>query len=259
MYETIILEKAADGVATLILNRPDHMNSFNRKMVEECRQAWCELREDDSVRTILLRASEGRAFSTGRDTREGARWVDDRSPWLQSDPGEWLGPKQNKLWKPVVCAVHGMACAGAFYWINEADIVICSDDAQFFEPHVSFGRTAAVEPVGLLQRIALGEVLRMALMGNDERIGAETALRIGLVSEVVPLASLFGHARDIAVKIAAKPSVSTQGTVRAIWEALDMPRSIALANALKYCQIGNEIGLAQIDAKLLPKPKWTLR
>jgi enoyl-CoA hydratase/carnithine racemase len=99
----------------------------------------------------------------------------------------------------------------------------------------------------------------MALMGNDERVGAETALRIGLVSEIVPRASLFERARGVAATIAAKPSVATQGTVRAIWEALDMPRSMALANALKYCQIGNSIGMAEIDPKSLPKPKWTLR
>ena len=258
-YETIILEKGADGVATLTLNRPEQMNSFNRQMASECRAAWIEIREDDSIRAIVLRAAEGRAFSTGRDTKEAKGWSATANPWAAIDPGELLGPKQNQLWKPVICAIHGMACGGAFYWINESDLVICSDDSQFFDPHVNFGRVAAVEPVGLLGRIGLGEVLRIFLMGNDERICAETALRIGLVNEVVPRDRLHAHAHALAAKIAEKPAVTIQGTVRAIWESLDMPRSVALKNALKYCQIGNPIGLSQVDVKNMPKTKWTLR
>lgn len=63
-----------------------------------------------------------------------------------------------------------MAAEGAFYWVNEADIVICSEDATFFDPHVSYGMTEALEPIGLARRIPLGETLRIALLGLDERL-----------------------------------------------------------------------------------------
>ena len=105
--------------------------------------------------------------------------------WNHEDPGELLSPKWQKMWKPVVCAVQGMCTAGAFYFVNEADVVICSDDATFFDSHVSAGLVCALEPIGLMRRVGLGETLRIALMGNDERVGADTALRIGLVTEVV--------------------------------------------------------------------------
>ena len=103
-----------------------------------------------------------------------------------------LSPKfHHKVWKPVVVAVHGMCAGGGQYFVNEADIVICSDDAQFFDPHANGGIVSALEPIGMLDRgVPLGDVLRWALMGTEERITADTALRLGLVSEVVPRADL---------------------------------------------------------------------
>ena len=78
-----------------------------------------------------------------------------------------------------MAALHGMVAGGALYWVNEADIVICSDDATFFDPHVSYGITAALEPSGLARRVPLGEALRMALLGLDERMSASRAGRSG--------------------------------------------------------------------------------
>jgi enoyl-CoA hydratase/carnithine racemase len=87
----------------------------------------------------------------------------------------------------------------------------------------------------------------MALLGNDERIGAQSALAMSLVTEITPLDQLWARAHEIAATIANKPSVAVQGTVKAIWESLDMPRSTALLNGLKYTQVGNATGTAQVD------------
>lgn len=248
-FQTIIVD-SSDRVATVTINRPTAMNSFTRRMLDEFAFLWRSIAEDDDIHAVVLRAAEGRAFSTGADVRAPR---DDESAlmhhnlWTALDPGDYLGPKHNRCWKPVVCAVHGMAAGGAFYWLNESDIIICSDDATFFDPHVTYGMTAALEPIGATYRMPLGDVLRMTLLGNDERISAETALRIGLVTEVVPQARLWQRADELARKIAAKPPAATQGSVRAIWESLDMPRSIALQAGLKYCFLGNPIGTAQVD------------
>lgn len=255
-YETIIYE-TNDHVATITLNRPDAMNSFNQAMCDEFSDVWAIIRLDDDVRVVVLRAAGDRAFSTGVD-------VKDRLPrpvnvWSQEDPGVHLSPKQNHVWKPVVCAVHGMAAGGAFYWINESDIVICSDDATFFDPHVTYGMTAALEPIGLSRRVPLGEALRVALLGLDERMSPERALAIGLVSEVVPRAELWDRAQALAEIIAAKPAAAIQGTVKAIWESLDMTRSQALQVGLQYTQLGNPIGTAEVDRATIARPQWTLR
>jgi enoyl-CoA hydratase/carnithine racemase len=87
--------------------------------------------------------------------------------------------------------------------------------------------------------VPLGEVLRWALMGTEERITAETALRIGLVTEVVPGDELRARAHDIAAQIAARNPVAIQGTVRAIWEATEMTPHMAKQNGLAYTHIGN--------------------
>ncbi|MDE3205047.1 MAG: enoyl-CoA hydratase/isomerase family protein [Acidobacteriota bacterium] len=227
------------NVATITLNRPDKLNSFNRIMAAEVSEAWSTVRDDDSIHVAVLQANGDRAFCTGIDVKEGVWWYD-LNIWNQTDPGSTLGPKHHGVWKPVVAAVNGMCAGGGMYFINEADIIICSEAATFFDPHANGGVVSALEPIGLLKRgVPVGDVLRWALMGNEERIGPESALRLGIVSEVVPAADLRTRAREIADGIARRRPVAVQGTVRAIWEALDMTRSTALQNALSYTHIGN--------------------
>ncbi|GAA4541592.1 enoyl-CoA hydratase/isomerase family protein [Mycobacterium paraffinicum] len=247
-FETILLEvDETDRVATITLNRPTQLNAFNRTMCEEMARAWQLVKLDDSVNAVVLRAAGDRAFSAGLDIK--TPYGQPENIWNHEDPGEALSPKWQKMWKPVVCAVRGMCTAGAFYFINESDVVICSQDATFFDSHVSAGLVCALEPIGLMRRIGLGETLRIALMGNDERVSADTALRIGLVSEVVPAEELWGRAYEIAATIAAKPPTATQGTVKAIWESLDKPYRAAMEQGLIYTRLGNPLGAAELAAQ----------
>jgi enoyl-CoA hydratase/carnithine racemase len=247
-FETILVDiDADDHVATITLNRPDRLNAFNRTMCREMAEVWRMVKEDESVHAVVLRAAGKRAFSAGLDIRTS--YGQPANIWNHEDPGEPLSPKWQKVWKPVVCAVQGMCTAGAFYFINEADIVICSTDATFFDSHVSAGLVCALEPIGLMRRIGLGETLRIALMGNDERVGADSALRIGLVSEVVSPEHLWDRAHEIAAAIAAKPPSATQGTVKAIWESLDKPYRAAMEQGLIYTRLGNPIGRSELAAR----------
>jgi enoyl-CoA hydratase/carnithine racemase len=247
-FETILLDvDAVDHVATITLNRPEQLNAFNRTMCEEIAQVWRTVKLDESVHAVVLRAAGSRAFSAGLDIK--TPYGQPENVWNHEDPGELLSPKWQKMWKPVVCAVQGICTAGAFYFINESDVVICSDDATFFDSHVSAGLVCALEPIGLMRRIGLGETLRIALMGNDERVGADTALRIGLVSEVVATDQLFRRAHQIAAAIAAKPPSATQGTVKAIWESLDKPYRAAMDQGLIYTRLGNPLGTAELAAQ----------
>jgi enoyl-CoA hydratase/carnithine racemase len=247
-FETILLDvDAANHVATITLNRPDSLNAFNRTMCEEMTQAWRTVKLDESVHAVVLRAAGSRAFSAGLDIKSS--YGQPANVWNHEDPGEALSPKWQKMWKPVVCAVQGICTAGAFYFVNESDVVICSDDATFFDSHVSAGLVCALEPIGLMRRVGLGEALRIALMGNDERLSADTALRIGLVSEVVPRDRLWPRAHEIATVIAAKPPSATQGTVKAIWESLDKPYRAAMEQNLIYTRLGNSLGQAELGAQ----------
>lgn len=245
-FETIVYEVGDDKVATITLNRPEVLNAFDRRMCEEMRVAWKLVKDDPAVNAVVLRAAGERAFCTGLDTSKSYGQPDDI--WNHEDPGELLSPKWQKVWKPVVCAVQGMCTAGAFYFLNEADVIICSTDATFFDSHVTFGLVCALEPIGLMRKIGLAQTLRIALSGNDERVTAPTALQIGLVTEVVEPADLWARAHEIAAGIAAKPSSATQGTVRAIWESLDRPYRAAMEQGLIYTRLGNPIGQAAIAA-----------
>ena len=244
-FETLLLDiDSTDHVATITLNRPDRLNAFNRTMCQEMALAWRTVKLDDSVHAVVLRAAGDRAFSAGLDIKSSYGQPD--NVWNHEDPGELLSPKWQKMWKPVVCAVQGMCTAGAFYFVNEADVVICSTSATFFDSHVSAGLVCALEPIGLMRKIGLGETLRIALLGNDERVGADTALRIGLVTEVVAGDDLWARAHQIAATIAAKPPSATQGTVKAIWESLDRPYRPAMEQGLIYTRLGNPLGTAEL-------------
>jgi enoyl-CoA hydratase/carnithine racemase len=257
VFETILYEVSGDRVATITLNRPEVLNAFNRTMCEEMREAWHRVKADENVHAVVLRAAGERAFSSGLDTK--TPYGQPADIWNHEDPGELLSPKWQKVWKPVVCAVQGICAAGALYFVNEADIVICSSDATFFDSHVTFGMVSALEPVGLMRRVGLGETLRMALMGNDERVTAETALRIGLVTEVVERSDLWARAQQLAAGIARKPKSATQGTVRAIWESLDRPYRAAMEQGLIYTRLANPIGAAEIGERGPDNPEPRLR
>lgn len=245
-FGTIRYEVDDDRVATITLDRPEALNAFDRQMCEEVRAAWRLVKDDPAVHAVVLRAAGDRAFCAGLDVKKAYGQPDD--VWNHEDPGELLSPKWQKVWKPVVCAVQGLCTAGGFYFLNEADVVICSPEATFFDSHVSAGMVSALEPVGLMRRVGLAHTLRMALMGNDERVTAETALQIGLVTEIVDRDRLWDRAHALAAGIAAKPTAATQGTVRAIWESLDRPYRAAMEQGLIYTRLGNPIGMAEVAA-----------
>ncbi|MGN5238587.1 enoyl-CoA hydratase/isomerase family protein [Rhodococcus sp. SJ-3] len=254
---TTVIAELKDHVLTITLDRPDKLNSFTDTMRAEFAALWVYAREEDDVHVMVLRANGERAFSTGVDVKEGTFLSD--NVFSRRDPGVDLSPKHNGCWKPLICAVHGMAAGGALYWLNEADIIIASEDAQFFDPHVSYGMVAALEPIGLAHRIPIGEVLRMVLLGLDERMSAKRALEIGFVSEIVTRDSLWDRAQELAERIAAKPPAAIQGSIRAIWESKDQGRSAALATGMYYTDLGNPIGKAQVVRSEVPTRKYEVR
>ena len=192
-FDTLEYEER-DGVAHVTLNRPDSLNAFNEAMIYDLQACWRGLRGNDDVRAVVLTGAGDRSFCTGIDRAETTpgdlpddALISNKGavPLHFDDPGEFITPKTGcDLWKPVVAAVNGMACAGAFYLLAEADIIIASETATFFDPHVTYGMAAVFEPTMMLQRMSLGETLRMALMGAHERMSAERAHFAGLVSEV---------------------------------------------------------------------------
>jgi enoyl-CoA hydratase/carnithine racemase len=278
-FETILYEEQ-DGVAIVTLHRPEVLNAFNQKMQDELRELWRSLRTNNDVRAIVWTGSGEKAFCSGIDRKETieegylprernqnatAERVSKAgrvsTPFMYNDPGSDLNPKANGLWKPVVAAINGMACGGALYMLGEADIIIAAEHATFFDPHVSYGMVAGFEPTHLLQKLPLGETLRVALMGVHERMSAARAYQLGLVSEVVPASELMERAMWVASRIASAPVLAVQGTLRAIWAANELSRSAALAQVSALVSLGTQyenIEQGQHSFKD-ERPEWRLR
>ncbi|CAL9475836.1 enoyl-CoA hydratase/isomerase family protein [Streptomyces sp. enrichment culture] len=217
------------GVAVVTLDRPERLNAIDLGMVDELGRVWQELRFDDGVRAVVLTGGGGRAFCSGID--RDVVVPQPGSPYMQDDPLLRVGPKACGLWKPVVAAVEGMACGGAFYLLGECEFLVAGAGASFFDPHTSYGMVSAYESLLMAQLMPYGEVARMALMGVRERIGAERAHAVGLVSQVTEDGGALEAALGCARTIAGFPAEAVQGTVRALWAAREgaLARGFALA------------------------------
>ncbi|MEV6313707.1 enoyl-CoA hydratase/isomerase family protein [Streptomyces sp. NPDC051776] len=226
-----------DGVALVTLDRPERHNAIDLATAAELRCVWKEFRRSDDVRAVVLTGAGDRAFCTGLD--RSADVPQPGSPYSMDDPLLHVGPKACDLWKPVVAAVGGMACGGAFYLLGEAEFLIASTTATFFDPHTTYGMVSAYEAIGMAQRMPFGEVARMALMGTAERLSASRAHEIGLVSEVVAPEDLRESALRAAGVLASYPTEAVQGTVRAVWSAREAVRTQALAGAPHLIALGN--------------------
>ena len=236
-FDTLLCD-VADGVATVTLNRPERLNAFDVVLTRELHSLWRDLRFDDDVRAVVLTGTGDRAFCTGIDRSDVI--PQPSGPWMMDDPGLSLGPKTADLWKPVVAAVNGIACGGAFYMLGEVETIVAAEHATFFDPHVTYGMTAAFEPMLMLARMPFGEIMRLTLLGNHERMSATRALQIGLVQEVVPAEDLLPRAVRLAREIAEGPPVAVQGTVRSVWLARELGRAHALRMADVFVGLGND-------------------
>lgn len=272
-FNTLRYDEQED-VAIVTLNRPEVHNAFDQAMQQELRQVWTSLRTNDQVRVVVLTGAGNKAFCTGIDRAETIEhgYLERRegrtstvgpvsTPFMYNDPGANINPKQNDLWKPVVAAVNGMACGGALYMLGEVDIIIAAEHATFFDPHVSYGMVAGFESTHLLQKLPLGETLRVALLGAHERMSAARAHELGLVSEVVPAAELLDRAMWVAKAIAASPVLAVQGTLRAIWTAHELSRREALMQVSTFVSLGTQqdnIARGQRTFRS-GRPEWRLR
>jgi enoyl-CoA hydratase/carnithine racemase len=268
-FDTVRYEER-DGVAWVTLDRPDVLHAFNRTMEDELATIWHDVMRNDDVRCVVLTATGDKAFCVGIDRGEtigNEEMAQGRkpgyvTPWWYDDPGNRLGPKANELWKPVIAAVNGMACGGAFYLLGEVDFIIAAEHATFFDPHVTYGMTAAYEPIHLLQKMPLQEVLRLALLGAHERMTAQRAYEVGLVSQVVPADELHDAAAWAAEAIASAPPLVVQGTLRAIWMAREVPRSQAIDLGYLYTNIGTDLGVLTANQEEFAagrRVEWRLR
>jgi enoyl-CoA hydratase/carnithine racemase len=222
-YETLKVERHGP-VGWLIFDRPEQLNAMNSAMRDELADAWVELDQDPEVR-VIVHTGEGRAFQTGVDVAEIASDGVGMQRYQRSVE-EWdlhFTSWQQGVLKPVITAVNGICAGGAFHWVADADIVIAASDAEFFDPHVSIGQVVAIEAIGLMRKMPVEAVMRMAFVGRHERMSAQRAYELGMVSEVIdPPERLREAAQELAEKVARNSPAAMRATKKALWGALEM-------------------------------------
>ncbi|HXZ62948.1 MAG TPA: enoyl-CoA hydratase/isomerase family protein [Acidimicrobiales bacterium] len=265
-FESILYD-VEDRTATITLNRPEQLNALSPAMIVELRRAYAAAEADEAVWTILV-TGNGRAFCTGADVGEipeDGRVVYEE-PYLSTYP-QWEAPQEGTppfrtMTKPVITAVNGLCCGAGLDWVTCGDITICSDRAEFFDPHVSIGLVSGREMVRLARVLPTGIAMRVALTGRHERMSARRAYELGLVSEVVEHDRLMERGHELAALVNQNAPLAVRGTRLAIRKGLDLP----LHEAEILAEAFRERVLRTDDAKEGPRafvekraPEWSAR
>ena len=222
-YETLIVERRGP-VGWLVFARPEVGNAMDATMLRELETAWRELDDDPEVRAIV-NTGEGRSFQTGLDVAQLAR---DREALREQsrrtrDAELRLTAWHNRVRKPVIAAVNGVCAGGGLHFVADADIVIAAAGATFVDPHVSIGQVSAYETIGLVRKSPAEPVFRMALVGSGERLSAERAYQLGILSQLVdPPEGLRNVAQELGELIARNSPAAMAATKRALWLALEL-------------------------------------
>ncbi len=259
-YETLIVERRGP-VGWLINNRPDQLNAMNSAMRDEFAVAWTELEADPDVR-VVVHTGEGRAFQTGVDVAEIASDGVGMERYRQSAEHfdfhftAW----HQQVTKPVITAVNGICAGGGFHWVADADICIAASDAQFFDPHTSIGQVVSLEAIGLMRKMPVEAVMRMAFVGRYERMPAARAYELGMISQVVdPPERLRHEAQHLAETVARNSPAAMAATKRALWRALEMGLTDACkAGALDLASMWGHPDQTEGPAAFADKrePRW---
>jgi enoyl-CoA hydratase/carnithine racemase len=226
-YETILYERNG-RTATITFNRPDRLNAVNLQMINELNDAYMRAESDDDVWTIVVTAN-GRAFCSGADVEKvpedgkvphEGRYL---SRYLEWEAPQEATPPFRTMAKPIIVAVNGICCGAGMDLVTTGDITIASDDAQFFDPHVSIGLVSGREMVRVARALPINVAMRMALVGKHERLSAQRAYDLGFITEIVPRDQLVARAHEIADMVNRNAPLAVRGTRLAIRKGLGIP------------------------------------
>jgi enoyl-CoA hydratase len=227
----------AAGIARIVIDRPEKHNAITPEMARELRDACAEVDRDDTVRVAIISGGGERSFSAGSDMNALADLSD---PWAFRNRIEYAALVRD-IRKPVIAALQGWVLGGGMEIALAADIRIAGRSARIGGPEVTRGWLGGGGASQMLPRlVGYGQAMRLLLTGDPA--DAESALRIGLVEEVLDDSELMPRVDEIATKIASFSPIATQSVKAATRAALSMP----LEAGLRY---ENELHVICMSAK----------
>jgi len=225
-FETILFD-VHNRVATITLNRPERKNAMNQQLKDELREGWKRVKADPDIWVAIVTGA-GEAFSSGADVESLAnRGFTRPNRWTELARIEGIvdlpTPRRQRVYKPVIAAINGVVAGVSLDLVTEADIPIASDKAYFVDPHVSIGYVSSHEMVNMARRVPVAVALRMGLLGSRERMSAQRAYEVGLVTEVVRHDKLMERAHELADMLLSNAPLAVWGTKMAILQGLGLP------------------------------------
>jgi enoyl-CoA hydratase/carnithine racemase len=217
-YQAILVERSDNFVATITMNRPDFLNTFNSVMAAELHQALMDLDADPQVRVLLIKGA-GKAFCAGIDVNElEGKSAFEYRQWIEKMEQPLVAI--SKLNKPVIAQVHGVAAANGMGLVAAADLAIAADNARMGLTAINVGLNC-VGPVIPVSR-SVGRKKALELLFYGDLIGAQQALDFGLINKTVPKDQLDAEAHKWAATLAQKSPIAVQLAKTAYYTSEDM-------------------------------------
>lgn len=223
----ILLRHDDAGVTTLTLNRPQARNSLSQPLLRALLDAFVAIAKDDSVRVVIV-AAAGPAFCSGHDLKElrAQEFKREFTEQLFADCAE-LMQAIVRLPKPVIAQVHGIATAAGCQLVASCDLAIAASDSRFATPGVNIGLFCSTPMVALSRNVAPKQAMQMLLCGD--LIDADTALRFGLINEIVAPDQVPARAQALARQLAGKSPLTLAIGKEAFYRQMEMPLTEAYA------------------------------
>jgi enoyl-CoA hydratase len=218
-YQNILLEKK-NSIAYVTVNRPKVLNALNMATMEELRAAFHDIKNDASIRVVIMTGAGEKAFIAGADIGELSKH-DPVSAKAYTHRGQSVLNLIENLGKPVIACINGFALGGGCEIAMACTMRLASENAKLGQPEVKLGIIPGYGGTQRLPRL-VGKGIAMQLVLSGEMISAQEAHRIGLVNEVVAAAELIPRAEAIAQKIIANAPLAVQYAMEAINKGIEM-------------------------------------
>jgi len=224
LNELVGLRFESEGhVAVITIDNVERKNAVSPAMHRGLRGIWEEVRDNPAYRCAVITGAGNRYFNTGAEMQDvaeaGTVGFHDDGPFSENVR---FSSRQNRVWKPVVCAVNGLVVGAGIHVVADSDIVVASEMAAFMDTHVNLGFVGAIDNIGLARRLPIGQALRMTLQGRNYRLTARRAYELGMVDELVAPEDLMPTAMAIAHDIAKNSPRAVRLSKEAVWNTVEM-------------------------------------